>query len=345
MLYPLSYGGSGDTDGTSRQPAAALRARAYAGPVARRPAGPRRRRHGERPRADPRQPRARGRSRCTMAARRAGGARPSSSPVAPDLDHDGRDDAASGRPGRGGRGSRPSPADRAHPDRHGHRARAGVGPQGRRSRPASTRTSPSRSTPTSWSPPSSDLLPPERAPHRRSRTRWRPPIALRHDPRTARRVRPGRRARGRGRRRPRPRRGRRTRAHRRSRSSAPRSASTATTPPTSPCSWPSRPAGRRATSPRPWPRSWPTAPGVAAVEIAGPGLPQHHPRRGAQGELAALVVAGGAAYGRSADAGRDDGQRRVHLGQPDRAAAPRPHPLGRGRATRWRGCSRPPVPR
>ena len=64
-------------------------------------------------------------------------------------------------------------------------------------------------------------------------------------------------------------------------SSGPGSASTATTRPTSRCSWPRPPAARRARSPRSSPRRIvERRRGSRAVDVAGPGLPQHHPRRG-----------------------------------------------------------------
>ena len=54
---------------------------------------------------------------------------------------------------------------------------------------------------------------------------------------------------------------------------------TATTPRTSRSSSPSRPAGPRATSPAWSPRGSTAADGIAGVEVAGPGLPQHQRRR------------------------------------------------------------------
>ena len=78
-------------------------------------------------------------------------------------------------------------------------------------------------------------------------------------------------------------------------------------------------------------RATPTA--IAAVDVAGPGLPQHHPRpRDALGEVAA-----GDRRRRARRTARSDalaGQRdqpRVRLGQPDRPAPHRRHPLGGGR--------------
>ena len=73
------------------------------------------------------------------------------------------------------------------------------------------------------------------------------------------------------------------------------------------------------------------ADGVAEVEVAGPGFLNVTVEAGAQGQVAADIVAAGAAYGRSDDPGRPVDQHRVHLGQPDRPAAPRSHPVGRAR--------------
>ena len=90
--------------------------------------------------------------------------------------------------------------------------------------------------------------------------------------------------------------------------------------------------GRAPTRAR-WVSCWPTrlreAPGISDVEVAGPGFLNVTVEAGAQGQVAADVVAAGAAYGHTEVARRAEGQRRVHLGQPDRAAAPRPHPVGR----------------
>ena len=70
----------------------------------------------------------------------------------------------------------------------------------------------------------------------------------------------------------RPRRAAPSRPRPRSSSSGRRTASTATTPPTSPCGWPSRPAGRRARWPRCSPRSCARTPASPAVDVAGPGF-------------------------------------------------------------------------
>ena len=54
--------------------------------------------------------------------------------------------------------------------------------------------------------------------------------------------------------------------------SGPRTATTATTRPTSPCGWPSPPAGRRARWPRLLARELRAQPGIASVDVAGPGF-------------------------------------------------------------------------
>ena len=54
-------------------------------------------------------------------------------------------------------------------------------------------------------------------------------------------------------------------------------------------------------------------------------------RPGAQGEVAADDRRGGRGATAARRARRPDDQRRVHLGQPDRPAAPGPHPVGRAR--------------
>ena len=55
---------------------------------------------------------------------------------------------------------------------------------------------------------------------------------------------------------------------------------------------------------------------------------------------AAQVVAAGSSYGRGEALAGQAVQRGVHLGQPDRAAAPRPHPVGRGRRRARPGAGR-----
>ncbi len=73
------------------------------------------------------------------------------------------------------------------------------------------------------------------------------------------------------------------------------------------------------------------ADGVAEVEVAGPGFLNITVEAGAQGAVAAQVVAAGAAYGSSADVRRREGQPGVRLRQPHRAAAHRRGPVGGGR--------------
>ena len=77
----------------------------------------------------------------------------------------------------------------------------------------------------------------------------------------------------------------------------PKAGSTATTPPTWPSSWARRPGWRRATWPACWPRSSRDADGIGSVDIAGPGFLNIRVEAGAQGSVAADVVAAGAAYG------------------------------------------------
>ena len=120
-------------------------------------------------------------------------------------------------------------------------------------------------------------------------------------------------------------RARRRRAGRGRRRAARRTASTATTRPTSRCSWPSRPAGRRARSPRPSPTELRAAAGVAAVDVAGPGFLNITLDAAAQGELAAPSVDRGRRLRAHRGPGRAAAQPGVRLGQPDRAGAHRRH--------------------
>ena len=82
------------------------------------------------------------------------------------------------------------------------------------------------------------------------------------------------------------------------------------------------------------------ADGIATVDIAGPGFLNITVDAGAQGAVAAehrrRPVA---AYGHSEELAGPADQRGVRLGQPDRPAAPRAHPLGRRSATPSPGCS------
>ena len=125
----------------------------------------------------------------------------------------------------------------------------------------------------------------------------------------------------------------RRRSPTRSSSSAPRTASTATTPPTSRCSWPSRPAARRARSPSCSPSALREVAGHRRGRHRRPRLPQHH--AGAAGALGAagphVVVEAGRGLRPHRRAGRAADQPRVRLGQPDRPGAHRRRPLGRGR--------------
>ena len=123
-------------------------------------------------------------------------------------------------------------------------------------------------------------------------------------------------------------------------SSGPRTRRSATSPPTSRCSSPGRSGGRRSTSPRRSPRRSATGPDgalIASAEVARPGLREPADRgRGLRGDRRrdprrARPVGPVPA----ATAARR--QRRVRVGQPDRAA---PH---RQRPRRVR--RRPPVPR
>ncbi len=70
-----------------------------------------------------------------------------------------------------------------------------------------------------------------------------------------------------------------------------------TTPRTSRCSWPRRPASRRATSRPCSRRSWPRPTASPSAEIAGPGFLNIRVEAGAQGAVAAQVVEAGASYG------------------------------------------------
>ena len=76
-----------------------------------------------------------------------------------------------------------------------------------------------------------------------------------------------------------------------------RARSTATTPPTWRSSWPRRPACPRGSWPGCSPSELAAAEGIAGVEIAGPGFLNVRVEAGAQGAVAAQVVAAGAAYG------------------------------------------------
>ena len=162
------------------------------------------------------------------------------------------------------------------------------------------------------------------------------------DTRAARRRRPGRRRGGRrsAARWPSP-------SRTRSSSSAPRTASTATTPPTSRCSWPSRrPAaarGRRAARRA----SCASADGHRRRRRRRPGLPQHHPGPGRAGRGWPRDVVDGRRRrtGSTEPLAGAAAQPRVRLGQPDRPAAHRRHPLGRGRRRAGPAAAAPAAPR
>ena len=83
-------------------------------------------------------------------------------------------------------------------------------------------------------------------------------------------------------------------------SSGRRARSTATTPPTSRCSWPSRPASRRATSPACSPSGWRRPTASRRSTSPGPGFLNIRVEAGAQGVVAAQVVAAGCGVRRDA---------------------------------------------
>ena len=71
--------------------------------------------------------------------------------------------------------------------------------------------------------------------------------------------------------------------------------------------------------------------GIASVDIAGPGFLNIRLEAAAQGALARVVVEAGDAYGSAEGRTRPEGEPRVRLRKPDRAAAPRAHAVGSGR--------------
>ena len=71
-----------------------------------------------------------------------------------------------------------------------------------------------------------------------------------------------------------------------------------------------------------------------------PGVPQHHGRGRRPGRGRGRRARGRGGVRPQRRARRRADQRRVHLGQPDRAAAPRPHPVGRGRRRAGPGARR-----
>ena len=132
---------------------------------------------------------------------------------------------------------------------------------------------------------------------------------------------------------------------RRSGSSARATASTATTPPTSRSSWRRPPASRRASSPTALAEQLAGVAGVEAVDIAGPGLPQHHPGRRERRRAGPLDRRRRRGVRPQRPPSRPRRQPGVRLGQPDRPAAHRRTPAGRRSATPCAGCSRPRAPR
>ena len=72
----------------------------------------------------------------------------------------------------------------------------------------------------------------------------------------------------------------------------------------------------------------------------GAGVPQHHGLGRSPGRGRGRRAHGRGGVRPQRRARRRADQRRVHLGQPDRAAAPRPHPVGRGRRRAGPGARR-----
>ena len=115
------------------------------------------------------------------------------------------------------------------------------------------------------------------------------------------------------------------------RSSAPRTATTGTGRPT-PRSSSRRPSARTRASSRPRsPRASRRVPGIASVEVAGPGFINIRLDAAAAGALAKTIVDAGAAFGTNESQRGQVDQRRVRQREPDRSAAHRPHPVGRPR--------------
>ena len=116
---------------------------------------------------------------------------------------------------------------------------------------------------------------------------------------------------------------------------------TATWRPTRRWCWRGRRGWRRATSPRRWRRSWRATPGIVSAEVAGPGFLNLRLDPARWFGVVPAVLAAGTGFGRSELGRRAAGQRRVRLGQPDRADARRPYARGgvrrrAGRAARLR---------
>ena len=73
------------------------------------------------------------------------------------------------------------------------------------------------------------------------------------------------------------------------------------------------------------------APGISEVEVAGPGFLNVTVEAGAQGEVAADVVAAGAAYGRNETLAGTRINVEFISANPTGPPAPRPHAVGRRR--------------
>ena len=124
-------------------------------------------------------------------------------------------------------------------------------------------------------------------------------------------------------------------------SSGPRTPSTATTPPTSRCAWPRRPAARPARSPRRSPPGCAPRPASSASTSPGPGFLNITLAAAALGELARVIVEAGAAVRPHRHAGRAAAQPRVRLGQSDRPGAHRRRAVGRRRRCAGPAACRP----
>ena len=88
-----------------------------------------------------------------------------------------------------------------------------------------------------------------------------------------------------------------------------------------------------------WPRTSRRCPGIASVDVAGPGFLNITLDAAAQGELARTDRAGGRRVRANTSMSGAAHQPRVRLGQPDRPDPHGRHALGGGRATRWPACS------
>ena len=114
----------------------------------------------------------------------------------------------------------------------------------------------------------------------------------------------------------------------------------ATTPPTWRCSWPNPPGFRRVKWHRCWPRTVKDLPGIANVEVAGPGFLNITLEAAAQGELARTIVRAGAKLRAERLIARGFSVNLEFISaNPDRPAPSRTHPLG-GRRRRHGQSSR-----